>query len=136
MWENHKPRTVLTAIVVPRIVRRIVVAGMLSAIPLLLCAASKGFRNEHQLDDHFSRYGRDFGHPTKAQYLKMAQQLRDARPSKDVLLKRRLDGGGAKFDVRVKWFVAFDADGTIRTFFVPKDGMKYFDRFGEGPPPE
>ncbi len=108
---------------------------LLAAAPVVW-AASKGFRTEHQLDDHYAKYGKDFGHPTKAQYLKMAQQLRDTRPGKDVLAKKRADGGGAKFEVRVRWFVSFDADGTIRTFFVPKDGIKYFERYGEAAPPE
>jgi len=135
MWENHRPKT-LGMQMLRTWMGRVVLLAAVSCVSIPVAAAPRGFRTEHQLDDHYARYGRDFGHPTKAQYLKMAQQLRDARPGKDVLVKRRPDGGGAKFDVRVKWFVAFDADGTIRTFFVPKDGIRYFERFGEAAPPE
>ena len=57
----------------------------------------------------------------------MAQHLRDSRPGREVLESRRPDGGGAKFDKRRGWFVAYDGDGTIRTFFVPAEGIRYFE---------
>lgn len=58
----------------------------------------------------------------------MAQSLRDAKAGPDVLESRRPDGGAAHFDKKKGWFVTFDADGTIRTFFVPNDGVRYFNR--------
>ena len=58
----------------------------------------------------------------------MAQLLRDSRPGKNILESKRADGGGAKFDTKRTWFVAYDADGTIRTFFIPNDGIRYFER--------
>jgi pyocin large subunit-like protein len=33
-----------------------------------------------------------------------------------------------RFDVRHGYFGAYDTDGTIRTFFIPPDGVRYFER--------
>jgi pyocin large subunit-like protein len=93
-----------------------------------LAAAGPAFRSQHLLEDHFTRYGSQFGPISVQQYLHMAQQLRDATPGKNVLISRRQDGGGSKFEVRKGWFVAYDGDGTLRTFFIPKDGIRFFDR--------
>ena len=102
------------------------VLALLGAI--LAAAGGPGFRTPHLLEDHFTRFGSQFGTITAQQYLKMAQQLRDAVPGKNILISKRPDGGGSKFDVKRGWFVAYDGDGTLRTFFVPKDGVRYFDR--------
>ncbi len=100
-------------------------------------ASGPGFRTPHLLEDHFARYGTQFGQINIQQYLHMAQQLRDATPGRNILFYKRSDGGGSKFDVRKGWFVAYDGDGTLRTFFVPKDGVRYFDRQQKsGVPPE
>ena len=99
-------------------------------------AAGPGFRTQHILEEHYARYGRAFGNVTQDQYLRLAQQLRDTRPGKNVLAAK-MARGGAKFDRRHGWFVAYDGDGTIRTFFVPKEGMRYFARQGGNrAPPE
>jgi pyocin large subunit-like protein len=98
---------------------------MLAAI--LAAAASQGFRSPHLLQDHYSKFGKQFGNITIDQYLHLAQQLRDATPGKHILISKRSDGGGSKFDIKRGWFVAFDADGTLRTFFIPKDGIRYFE---------
>lgn len=105
-------------------------------VPLLLLAAGKGFRTQHLLEEHFGKYGADFGRITQDQYLRLAQQLRDSRPGKNTLEAKRPDGSGAKFDRRHGWYVAYDGDGTIRTFFVPREGLRYFERQARtyGPP--
>jgi pyocin large subunit-like protein len=94
----------------------------------LAWAGGPGFRTQHLLEDHYARHGHEFGPITRDQYLHMAQQLRDARPGKNILEARRPDGGGAKFDRKRGWFVAYDSDGTLRTFFMPVDGLRYFER--------
>lgn len=94
-------------------------------------AGGRGFRTQHLLEEHYAKYGSGFGKITQDQYLRLAQQLRDSRPGKHVLEARMPAGGGAKFDKRYGWFVAYDADGTIRTFFVPKEGIRYFARQGD-----
>jgi hypothetical protein len=102
-----------------------VVFALASAV--LAIAGGPGFRTHHLLEEHYLKYGREFGKVTQDQYLRMAQQLRDSRPGKNILESRRA-GGASKFDKRYGWFVAFDSDGTIRTFFVPNDGLRYFER--------
>lgn len=116
-----------------RLVRFAIFALCLTA-PLF--AANPGFRTEDLLQDHYRKHGREFGRITQDQYLRLAQHLRDAHPGRETLEARRPDGGGAKFDRRHGWFVAYDADRTIRTFFVPNDGIRYFERQARshGPP--
>jgi len=99
----------------------------------LSAAGGRGFRTLHLLEEHYAKYGPDFGKISQDQYLKLAQQLRDSRPGKNVL-EARMPGGGAKFDKRYGWFVAYNADGTIRTFFIPKEGIRYFARQGGNRP--
>jgi hypothetical protein len=99
----------------------------LFSFALLLFAGGPGFRTRDLLNDHYSKHHREFGSITREQYLHMAQHLRDSRPGRDILESRRSDGGGAKFDRRRGWFVAYDGDGTIRTFFVPAEGIRYFE---------
>ena len=101
---------------------------------VLAQAGGPGFRTQHLLEDHFARFGSQFGAVNMQQYLRMAQQLRDAAPGKTILMSKRPEGGGSKFDRKKGWFVAFDGDGTLRTFFIPKDGVRYFDRQAKGAP--
>jgi pyocin large subunit-like protein len=111
--------------------------ALLLLLSSLAVAGGAGFRTLHLLEDHFTRYGSQFGQINIQQYLHLAQQLRDAAPGKNILISKRPDGGGSKFDVKKGWFVAYDGDGTLRTFFIPKDGERYFDRQQKGDkPPE
>lgn len=100
--------------------------ALLSAF--LAIAGGRAFRTQHLLEEHYAKYGQSFGKITQAEYLHLAQQLRDSRAGKNILEAKRPTGGGSKFDVRRGWFVAYDADGTLRTFFVPNDGRRFFDR--------
>ncbi len=99
-------------------------------LALLLFASGPGFRSRRQFDEHFQKHGREFGNITQSEYLRLAQELRDAPPSGPILEARK----GAvvtKFDRRTKYFGAFNADGTIRTFFIPNQGESYFRRQAE-----
>ncbi len=105
---------------------RAAVGILLGAI--LALADGPGFRTNHLLEDHFIRYGKQFGAINIQQYLRLAQQLRDTTSAKGILTSRRPEGGGSKFDLKRGWFVAYDGDGTLRTFFKPKDGVRFFHR--------
>jgi pyocin large subunit-like protein len=86
------------------------------------------FRSKHVLDDQFDKHGSEFGRITKQQYVQMAQQLRDKRPGGSVVEARRPDGTLLRFDRKRGHFGVYDPDGTIRGFFVPPDGVRYFER--------
>lgn len=87
-----------------------------------------GFRSPTRLAEHFRKHGAEFEGFTQADYLRAAQQLRDAPVGGDVLEVVRPDGTISRFDRRSSAFLAFDPDGTIRTFFRPNDGEAYFRR--------
>jgi pyocin large subunit-like protein len=99
----------------------------------LALAGGPGFRNQHLLDDHFAKYGHAFGPITEAQYLHLAQQLRDSHVGRSILQTKRTPGGVSRFDVKHGYFGSYDADGTIRTFFIPPDGIRYFRRQANDP---
>lgn len=94
----------------------------------LVLAAGPGFRSKRQFDDHFDKHGAEFGKITQEQYLKMAQDFRDAPVSAVVLEVKRADGVISRFHKKNGWFLAFNKDRTIRTFFIPNDGERYFRR--------
>jgi hypothetical protein len=89
---------------------------------------SVGFRSTQKLADHYAKHGTEFGHVTVAQYLAMAQDLRDAPLSGTVIETTQKDGTLSRFDRSSGAFMAFDHDLTIRTFFKPNDGEDYFWR--------
>ena len=87
-----------------------------------------GFRTSDRLEEHFEKHGREFHAGTADDYLRMAQTLRDRRKGRDVLEFVRNDALTCKYDRDSGAFVAYDSDGTIRTFFRPRDGEAYFER--------
>ena len=89
---------------------------------------SIGFRSQARLDDHYAKHSREFGSITEAQYLAMAQDLRDAALSKTIVEATQADGSISRFNRSTGGFLAFDRDLTIRTFFRPNDGEAYFRR--------
>jgi len=100
---------------------------------LLLCAAGPGFRSQAQLDEHYQKHGSEFGHISKQDYLRLAQELRDEPAGGPILEARRPDGEFSRFDRRHGYFGAYNPDRTIRTFFVPNDGERYFLRQARRP---
>lgn len=90
-----------------------------------------GFVNDHRLEEHYEKHGAEFGRITKQDYLRQAQLLRDAQVGGPVLQTVRADGVTTKFDRQTGAFVAFNPNGTIRTFFKPNDGERYYRRQAE-----
>lgn len=97
-------------------------------LALLLYASGPGFRSRTQLDEHYAKHGSEFGAISKAEYLRLAQDLRDARVGGPILQSRRPNGEFSRFDRLHGYFGAYNRDGTIRTFFIPNDGERYFLR--------
>lgn len=90
-----------------------------------------GFVDQRRLDEHYEKHGAEFGRLTRQEYLRQAQLLRDAEVGGPVLETVRADGVTTKFDRRTGAFVAFNRNGTIRTFFKPRDGERYYRRQAE-----
>ena len=97
-------------------------------LALVLSASGPGFRSTAQFDEHYQKHGSEFGKISPADYLRLAQELRDAPAGGTILEARRPDGEFSRFDKRHGYFGAYNPDHTIRTFFVPNDGERYFWR--------
>jgi pyocin large subunit-like protein len=93
--------------------------------------ANIGFATERRLEEHYDKHGAEFGRLTKQDYLRQAQLLRDAQVGGPVLQTVRADGVTTKFDRQTGAFIAFNPNGTIRTFFKPNDGERYYRRQAE-----
>jgi hypothetical protein len=87
-----------------------------------------GFATARHLDEHYEKHGAEFGRITKQDYLHQAQILRDTAVGGPVLQTVRADGVTTRYDRQTGAFIAFNRDGTIRTFFKPNDGERYFRR--------
>lgn len=111
---------------------KLLLALLLAAVALL-GQGGPGFRSRQQLDDHYAKHGAEFGKITKSQYLQMAQEFRDLPKGGDVLEAVREDRVITRFHKKKGWFLAVNGDRTIRTFFVPNDGERYFWRQAKRP---
>src|ERR1700691_5923199 len=106
--------------------------GMLVAA-LVLLAAGPGFRSQGQFNEHYQKHGREFGSVSQAEYLRLAQELRDAPVGGPILEAIKPGGVISRFDRRKGYFGAYNRDRTIRTFFIPNDGERYLLRQAERP---
>lgn len=120
---------VTPALVIPAAAAPAAAPGNAPATEPASPANPRGFRSPERRDDHFARHGAEFGVQSAAQYVSLAQALRDAPVGGDVLeIVRKVDGVISRYDRRTGAFLAADPDGTIRTFFKPNDGEAYFRR--------
>jgi|SRR5579883_459469 pyocin large subunit-like protein len=113
--------------------RRLRLLGGLCIAALLLLAAGPGFESPRKFAEHYAKHGREFGPISADEYLRMAQALRDTPPGGPVLEADKPGGVVTKFDRRTGAFVAYNPDRTIRTFFKPVDGERYFRRQARRP---
>ena len=109
-----------------RLRSRLVLLWILFA--LLLWASGPGFRSKAQFDEHYRKHGAEFGNVSPQEYLRLAQTLRDAPVDGPILESVRRDGIVTRFDKNKGYFGAYNPDRTIRTFFIPNDGERYFHR--------
>jgi len=87
-----------------------------------------GFASRQGLRDHYLKHGGEFKASSEGEYLALAQTLRDSKPGGSVLENVRADGVMTRFDKRTGAFLACNPNGTIRTFFKPNDGERYYWR--------
>ena len=95
---------------------------------LLLLAAGPGFRSRRLCEEHSAKHGREFGNISPQEYLARAQALRDAPAGGPILEAVTPDGIISRFDRRSGAFGAYNPNRTIRTFFIPNAGERYFHR--------
>lgn len=87
-----------------------------------------GFASRDRLVEHYQKHGNEFGTITMQEYLRRAQELRDRSVGGDVLEIVRSDHVITRFERSSGSFIAFNLDGTIRTYFKPNQGETYFRR--------
>jgi len=90
--------------------------------------AEIGFATRRKFLDHYDKHGAEFGSISREEYLRQAQALRDSPAGGDILETVRADGVITRFDRKTGAFLAFNSDLTIRTYFKPNDGERYFRR--------
>jgi pyocin large subunit-like protein len=115
---------------------RIRIARLLIAIltaAILLIAGGPGFRSRRAFDEHYAKHGREFGNISQDEYLRRAQALRDAPVGGPILEAVKPGGIFTRFDRSTRAFGAYNGDRTIRTFFIPNDGERYFHRQANRP---
>jgi hypothetical protein len=82
-----------------------------------------------ELAKHFGEHAADFGpRITPQQYLQKARNLLNSEPGGKILGKVRVDGDIIRFNKATGEFAVGAPDGTIRTFFKPTDGIRYYNR--------
>jgi pyocin large subunit-like protein len=102
-----------------------------SSAPTKGWSARIAFVNAQRLDEHYEKHGSEFGRISRQDYLRQAQLLRDASVGGPVLETVRADRVATRYDRQTGAFIAFNPDGTIRTFFKPNDGERYYRRQAE-----
>jgi len=105
---------------------RISISLLLAA--LVLAASGPGFRSRRLFEEHYAKHCREFGNISPQEYLARAQALRDAPAGGSILQAVTPEGIISRFDSKSGAFGAFNPDRTIRTFFIPNAGERYFHR--------
>ncbi len=85
------------------------------------------FRNQSLYDSHYEKHGHEFGNITKEEYLQKANDLINT-DSPDILTKYEDDGDFMYFNKKTDEFLVLAPDGYIRTYFIPDDGIDYWNR--------
>ena len=85
------------------------------------------FRNQGLYDSHYEKHGHEFGNITKEEYLQKANDLINS-DSSDILTKYEDDGDYMFFNKKTDEFLVLAPDGYIRTYFIPDDGIDYWNR--------
>lgn len=85
------------------------------------------FRSQSLYDSHYEKHGHEFGNITKEEYLQKANDLINS-DSPDILTKYEDDGDFMYFNKKTDEFLVLAPDGYIRTYFIPDDGIDYWNR--------
>jgi len=84
------------------------------------------FRSEKLLKEHFEKHGIEMGFADAGEYLAAANKVVS---SPQVLHKKEAeDNDDVYYLEESNEFVVVSADGYIRTYFLPEDGIRYYNR--------
>ncbi len=83
------------------------------------------FRTDEYLQEHFEKHGRNMGFGSTDDYLHAANRVIS---NNKVLVKAQSDSDTAYFLQSSGEFVVLSYDGYIRTYFIPEDGIEYFNK--------
>lgn len=86
------------------------------------------FRSQKLFDQHFEKHGAEFGDITQEDYLRMANELINSESDTVLTKTEKEDGDYVFFDTETGRFAVLSTDGYIRTFFIPDQGIKYYDK--------
>ena len=85
------------------------------------------FRTQELYDSHYVKHGHEFGDITQEEYLQKANEL-IASVADTILKKYEDDGDLMYFNTATDEFLVLSPDGYIRTYFIPDDGIEYWER--------
>jgi hypothetical protein len=94
---------------------------------LLQLSTAESWGNRSTLSDHLLRHGRDFGAATEHEYAAQASLFLQRSQMTGLPTKIGTSGVIRVYDPATGTFAAYNADGTTRTYFVPRRGQAYFD---------
>lgn len=79
-----------------------------------------------ELEKHFAKHGSEVGAATKEEYLAKARAVVAGGPGVDTLTQA--DGDTCFFKEATGEFAVLSPRGVLRTYFLPRDGRRYFER--------
>lgn len=89
------------------------------------------FASEKLLRSHYIKHvvkQKEFGNITMDEYLEGARKLINSKPNGNILTKTRSNGDILFYNKSTNEFAVVTKHGVIRTYFKPREGIKYFNR--------
>ena len=84
------------------------------------------FETPESMQKHYVKHGEEYGDISIESYLSLANELANMPVSDDVEKIVRSDGSTAIYRFSTNDFLVVTKDGSIRTFFKPKNGKEYW----------
>lgn len=84
------------------------------------------FRSESLREEHYEKHGIEMGFASAKEYEKAAAAV--VSDSRALHKLEKEDGDDVYYIEETNEFVIVSTDGYIRTYFYPRDGIRYFER--------
>lgn len=86
------------------------------------------FRTNELLTNHYEKHKDEFHDITMEEYQEGANNLINQVSETVISKTEEKDGDTLYFDTQTNEFAVLSTDGHIRTYFIPEDGIDYFNR--------